>query len=78
MTRYCIKIVGPRKQLSILPSPSIMLERGTSLAEQPFNGESMGSQGKATLFLLLLLLPIVVQGSVQRRIVAHWRSGQEE
>ena len=28
--------------------------------------------------LLLLLLPIVVQGSVQRRIVAHWRSGQEE
>ena len=27
---------------------------------------------------LLLLLPIVVQGSVQRRIVAHWRSGQEE
>ena len=26
----------------------------------------------------LLLLPIVVQGSVQRRIVAHWRSGQEE
>ena len=30
------------------------------------------------LLLLLLLLPIVVQGSVQRRIVAHWRSGQEE
>ena len=25
-------------------------------------------------YLLLLLLPIVVQGSVQRRIVAHWRS----
>ena len=30
------------------------------------------------ILLLLLLLPIVVQGSVQRRIVAHWRSGQEE
>ena len=30
------------------------------------------------LFFLLLLLPIVVQGSVQRRIVARWRSGQEE
>ena len=27
--------------LIILPSPSIMLERDTSLAEQPFNGESM-------------------------------------
>ena len=44
MTRYCIKLLGPRKQLSILPSPSIMLERDTSLAEQPFNGESMVSQ----------------------------------
>ena len=41
MTRYCINILGPRKQLSILPSPSIMLERDTSLAEQPFNGESI-------------------------------------
>ena len=34
----------PFKQLSILPSPSIMIERDTSLAEQPFNGESMVSQ----------------------------------
>ena len=36
--------IRSRKQLSILPSPSIMLERDTSLAEQPFNGESMVSQ----------------------------------
>ena len=34
--------------------------------------------GLLRILLLLLLLPIVVQGSVQRRIVAHWRSGQEE
>ena len=41
---YIIKILGPRRQLSILSSPSIMLERDTSLAEQPFNGESMVSE----------------------------------
>ena len=35
---YQHMILGPR---SILPSPCIMLERDTSLAEQPFNGESM-------------------------------------
>ena len=41
MTRYRINMLGPRKQLSILPSPSIMLERDiTCLVEQPFNGES--------------------------------------
>ena len=48
MARYFIKILGPRKQLSILPSPSIMLERDTSLAEQPFNGDSMVSQCSET------------------------------
>ena len=41
MTRYYINMLGPRKELSILPPPSIMLERDTSLAEQSFNGESM-------------------------------------
>ena len=49
MTRYCINILGPRKQLSILPSSSIMLERDTSLAEQPFNGESMVRQYRVPL-----------------------------
>ena len=41
-------------------------------------GNGNDEYGVTNKLLLLLLLPIVVQGSVQRRIVAHWRSGQEE
>ena len=37
-----------------------------------------GVRPKADLILLLLLLLFTVQGSVQRYIIAHWRSGQEE
>ena len=35
------KILGPRNSTIAIWTPSIMLEKGTSLAEQPFNGESM-------------------------------------
>ena len=51
--------------------------RVAGTAEEQGAGEQSGGEF-ATLRAKVLLLPIVVQGSVQRRIVAHWRSGQEE
>ena len=46
--------------------------------ERCMQGRVDGDDKRVVLLLLLLLLPILCRAAFYCRIIAHWRSGQEE